>query len=57
MKNEQMKTYSVGITIYNTFCVEAETPDDAMEKVWGMDTPDLMDDADFNTTYAEELNS
>ena len=54
MKNEQIKTYSVGITIYNTFYVEAETPEDARQQVRDMGLQDLMFDSDFNITCTDE---
>ena len=49
-----MKTYIVGVTIYNAFHLEAETPEDARQQVHDMDTLDLMFDSDFNISYTDE---
>jgi hypothetical protein len=49
-----MKNYIVGVTIYNAFHIEAETPEDARQQVRDMDTLDILDDADFNITYTDE---
>ena len=49
-----MKTYIVGVTIYNAFKIEAETQEDARQQVRDMETLDLMFDADFNITYTDE---
>lgn len=51
-----MKTYQVGIKIYNCFDVEAETEEDAERIVRELDCYNTLDDCDFNITYVEETN-
>ena len=47
--------YYVGLTIHNTFVVEADNEFEAEEKVRNLSIEDTLDDADYNITYAEEL--
>ncbi len=52
-----MTKYYVGLTIYNTFEVEAESEEEAEEKVRELSLEDTLDDAEYNITYVEELKS
>ena len=49
-----MKTYIVGVTIYNAFEIKADTPEDARQIVRDMHIEDIMHDAEFNITYTDE---
>lgn len=49
-----MTKYYVGLTIYNTFEVEANNEEQAQEKVLGLSIHETLDDADYNITYVEE---
>jgi len=48
-----MNKYYVGLTIHNTFEVEASSVEDAEEKVRDLSLEDTLWDADFNITYCE----
>ena len=48
-----MPKYYVGLTIYNSFEVEAENEYAAEEKVRDLSVEDVLWDADFNITYVE----
>ena len=48
--------YQIGITIYNSFEVEADSQEEAENKVRDFDLYKTLDDADFNITYADEIN-
>ena len=50
-----MTRYYVGLTIYNTFEVEADNEDDAQEKVRSLSIHETLDDADYNITYVEHI--
>ena len=50
-----MTTYYVGLTIHNTFEVEADSEFEAEEKVRDLSLEDTLDAADYNITYVEEL--
>ena len=50
-----MTKYYVGLTIHNTFEVEAESEEEAEEKVLGLSLEDTLDGAEYNITYVEEL--
>ena len=50
-----MTKYYVGLTIHNTFEVEAESEEEAEEKVRDLSLESTLDDADYNITYVEEL--
>ena len=39
-----MNTYRVGVTMYNSFCIEADTEDEARQKVEDMEAVDLLYD-------------
>ena len=52
-----MPKYYVGLTIYNTFEVEADNEDQAEEKVRDLSLEDTLYDCDYNITYVEELAS
>ena len=54
-QNETEKTYSVGITIYNTLEIEAQTKEEAEEFVRNLGAICLLEDADFNISRIEEL--
>mgnify|MGYP006099348397 FL=1 len=47
--------YYVGLTIYNTFEVEADNEEDAAEKVRSLSIHETLDDADYNITYVEKI--
>ena len=53
MENSTM--YYVGLTIYNTFEVEADNEEDAAEKVRNLSIHETLDDADYNITYVEQM--
>lgn len=53
--NETEKTYSVGITIYNTLEIGAHTKEEAEEFVRNLGGMSLLADADFNISRIEEL--
>ena len=50
-----MTKYYVGLTIYNTFEVEADNEEQAQEKVRDLSIQETLDDADYNITYVEEM--
>lgn len=50
-----MKKYQVGITIYNSFEVEANSEEEAEEKVREFDTFKTLRDADYNITYVDPI--
>jgi len=50
-----MKKYQVGITIYNSFEVEANSEEEAEELARELDVYQTLDDADYNITYVDEI--
>ena len=50
-----MAKYYVGLTIHNTFEVEADSEFEAEEKVRELSLEDTLDAAEYNITYVEEL--
>ena len=52
-----MTKYYVGITIHNTFEIEADSEYEAEEKVRDLSVYATLDEADYNITYVEELVS
>ena len=50
-----MTRYYVGLTIYNTFEVEADNEEDAEEKVRSLSIQETLEGADYNITYAEQI--
>ena len=50
-----MKKYKVGITIINCFDVEAESADEAEDKVRGMTDKEILTDSDFSINYKDEI--
>ena len=50
-----MTQYYVGLTIHNTFEVEADSQFEAEEKVRDLSIHATLDEADYNITYVEEL--
>jgi predicted metal-dependent TIM-barrel fold hydrolase len=52
-----MKEYYVGITIYNSYCVTAESEEEAEDIVRDMDDAKLLDNSDFNVNYIDEAPS
>ena len=50
---EGTKTYRVGVTIYNSFDVEATSERNAEEQVREMSVHQTLDGCDFNITYVE----
>tara|TARA_R110001632_G_scaffold158790_1_gene276949 strand:+ start:1467 stop:1658 length:192 start_codon:yes stop_codon:yes gene_type:complete len=50
-----MSKYYVGLTIYNTFEIEADNEHEAEEKVRDLSVYATLDEADYNITYVEEL--
>ena len=51
-----MSKYYVGLTIYNTFEIEAHSEHEAEEKVRDLSLEDTLGDADYNITYVEGLS-
>tara|TARA_R110000782_G_scaffold146386_1_gene239148 strand:+ start:495 stop:662 length:168 start_codon:yes stop_codon:yes gene_type:complete len=49
-----MNNYYVGVTMYNSFYIEADTEDEARQKVKDMEAVDLLYDVDFNITYTDK---
>ena len=47
--------YNVGIKIYNSFEVEANSEEEAEEKVRELDVYKTLDDCDYNITYVDEV--
>ena len=52
-----MKNYAVGIKIYNTFYVEAESKEEAEEKVRELSIESTLRDSDYNITYVDEYKT
>lgn len=52
-----MAKYYVGLTIYNTFEVEADSEEQAEEKVRDLSVHETLDEADYNITYVEEIET
>jgi len=52
-----MTKYYVGLTIYNTFEVEADSESEAEQIVRDLSVHATLDEADYNITYVEELGS
>ena len=50
-----MNKYHVGLSIYNTFVVEASSREDAKEKVRNLSMEDTLDCADYEIIYVDEL--
>ena len=50
-----MTKYYVGLTIYNTFEVEADNEEQAKEKVRDLSIHATLDEADACITYVEEM--
>ena len=48
--------YQVGITIHNSFEVEADSKEEAENKVREFSDSQILDDSDFNVTYTDEIN-
>ena len=47
--------YQVGIKIYNSFEVEANSKEEAEEKVRELDVYQTLGDCDYNITYVDEV--
>ncbi len=47
--------YQIGITIYNTFEVEADSKEEAQNKVRDYCNDAILNDCDFNISYADEI--
>ena len=52
-----MKNYAVGIKIYNTFYVEAESEKEAEQKVRELSIESTLRDCDFNIEYVDEYQA
>ena len=52
-----MTKYYVGLTIYNTFEVEADSEEQAEEKVRDLSVHATLDEADYNITYVDEIST
>jgi uncharacterized lipoprotein YehR (DUF1307 family) len=50
-----MTKYYVGLTIYNTFEVEADNKEQAEEIVRDLSVYDTLDGADYNINYVDEI--
>jgi|TARA_R110001583_G_C5499371_1_gene395588 hypothetical protein len=48
--------YQVGIKIYNSFDVEADSEEQAEEIVRDFDVYKTLEDADYNITYTDKIN-
>ncbi len=51
---DSSNTYSVGVTMYNSFYVEASSEDEARQIIQDMEATDLLYDVDFNITYIDK---
>lgn len=49
--------YQVGITIYNSFEVEADSEEEAEEIVRELSIESTLRDSDYNITYVDEIKS
>ena len=47
--------YQVGVKIYNSFEVEADSEEDAEMQVRELDVYKTLDDCDYNITYVDEI--
>ena len=47
--------YQVGVKIFNSFEVEADSEEEAQEKVRELDVYKTLMDCDFNITYVDEI--
>ena len=47
--------YQIGITIYNTFEVEADSKEEAQNKVRDYCNEAILTDCDFNISYSDEI--
>ena len=54
---KNMTKYYVGLTIYNTFEVEADSESEAEEKVRDLSVHATLDEADYNITYVDEIST
>ena len=50
-----MTNYYVGLTIHNVFEIEADSDFEAEEKVRDLSIEDILDDADYDIAYIEEI--
>lgn len=51
---DSVNTYHVGVTMHNSFYVEASSEDEARQIVQDMEATDLLYDVDFNITYIDK---
>ncbi len=51
------KNYAVGIKVYNTFYVEAESEEEAEQKVRELSIESTLRDCDFNIEYVDEYKA
>ena len=49
--------YKVGIIIYNTFNVEAESEEEAEEQVRELDVYKTLQDSEFNIAYVDPIEN
>ena len=49
-----MNTYHVGVTMYNSFYIEADTEDEAKQEVCNMEAVDLLCDVLLSITYIDK---
>jgi len=49
-----MKEYLVGVTMYNTFTVKADSEDEAKSIVREMGVEEVLVEVDFNISYVDE---
>ena len=47
--------YQVGVKIYNSFEIEADSEEEAEQKVRELDVYETLDNCDFNITYVDEI--
>ncbi len=54
-KRAMMNRYQVGITLHNSFEVEADSKEEAEYRVREYADDKLLGDCDFNVTYTDEI--
>jgi len=52
-----MTKYYVGLTLYNTFEVEADSESEAEQIVRDLSVHATLDEADYNITYVDEIST
>jgi len=52
-----MKKYQVGVKIYNSFEVEANSEEEAEQKIRELDVHKTLMDCDYNICYVDEIKT